>query len=329
MCPVNDFSCFQHIFHINVLISRIVILVILIVWAGLYQLGIQRNHAGFKKVERCAATETNHRYDDTTRENIWLHVPGTEWVVADPFLVQYAIRSACYDPPTTGQDPRDQVFSGTYRVAVGSIGPSSWSYWGPRVATWRNDLNLQARPHSITGRRGLDVVVKKKNPASSALLSSSNNPTVSRSHSNAPPSNINPAPALFPAAPPPTPAKPDFFSKLAPETLLEIMQYLPAIELANLRLMARKYAEIPMTHFRDRIPRDMPWAFEVFAQGNISGVLVSSPLPGKKIDYKELYRLVRRTAGTGFGSIKGMRNRKRIWEACVRILELVKEEEKK
>ena len=301
-----------------------------IVWAGLYQLGIQKNHAGFNKIERCAATETNHRYDDTTRENMWLHLPGTEWVVADPFVAQYAIQSACYDPPATGQDARDQVFSGTYRVAVGSIGAGSWSYWGPRVATWRHDLNLQARPRSIAAKRAVDAVVKKRKIEPSTLPRSSNNHTVLTGHSNAPPSNTNPAPALASAPPSSTPPKRDFFSTVPPETLLHIIQYLPALDLANLRLMSHKYAEIPMNHFRYRIAHDMPWAFEVFQDGNnINGELIPSPLPGKKIDYKEMYRLVRRTAGTGFGAIQGMRNRKRIWEACVRILEVIREEEEK
>ena len=53
------------------------------------------------------------------------------------------------------------------------------------------------------------------------------------------------------------------------------------------------------------------------------------PPAGMEIDYMELYRLMRRMAGPGFDAVLGMRNRRRIWGFCERILEIVEEEKKK
>jgi hypothetical protein len=86
-----------------------------------------------------------------------------------------------------------------------------------------------------------------------------------------------------------------------------------------MRLVSRSFAAIPITRFRDRLFSDMPWAWEVIQD---DGQLIHPPArSGLKIDYKEMYLLVRRTAG--LGSLKAMRNRKRIWEYCERILEVV------
>ena len=101
-----------------------------------------------------------------------------------------------------------------------------------------------------------------------------------------------------------------------------ILENLPAEDVASLRLVGKRFAEIPMLHFRDRIHREMPWAWELFgADGEIL-----APPAGTAIDYKEMYRLVRRTLGSGLGAIQGMRNRQRIWGYCERILEVIEEE---
>jgi hypothetical protein len=168
-------------------------------WAALYMLGIQKNHAGFKGIKRDPALEINHRYNPAMRENVWAHVPGMEWVAADPFEnIAFSIRPACY----------------------------------------------------------------------------------------------------------PTPLIDNEYSMMT-EAFLE----------------DREVCDVLTTDFRHRIKAEQPWAFEVF----LSNGGIKHPPPGMSIDYEELYRLIQRTAGTGRGSFRGMRNRVRIWGNCVRILEIAEE----
>lgn len=49
-----------------------------ILWGGLCELGMHKNHEGFKNIERDSASDSNHYYLDTRRENSWLHIPATE-----------------------------------------------------------------------------------------------------------------------------------------------------------------------------------------------------------------------------------------------------------
>ena len=298
-----------------------------IVWAGLYELGIQKNHAGFRNITRDGASESNHHYNAVTRENTWMHAPGTEWVVVDPLVrAHYPIQLAYYIPTASDKDPREQVFSGDYRLAVGSVGSGAWNYWGPRIASWRNAMDFKAQTYLPGPKREANVVMKKK-PRLSALPASVDGAGVVAGPSTIPandhdvvtaPSNIF---ASTNSVPDPPIVGRDLFSLVPIEVRIPILHRIPFTELASLRLMSRRFAEIPMTHFRDRLARDMPWAWEVLQE---NGELVAPPA-GMRIDYKEMYRLVRRTVGTGVGAIKAMRNRKRIWEYCERILELIAE----
>jgi hypothetical protein len=310
-------------------------------WAGLYERGMQKNHAGFKSIGRENASEINHHYNDSSRENIWMHVPGTEWVVANPFLARYSILSAYYLPPAQVRDPREQVFSGDYRLAVGSTGPGAWNYWGPRIKTWRNAMNFQANTYSTATKKDVDVVVKNKTRLLAPSTPSTDASVATRSFNNpanaledaAGASNVpaDDTEALVappnPTQNPPSTTAPssgrDLVSTLAAETLIIILNHLSPEDVATLRLASRKFTEIPMTHFRDRLFLDMPWAFEIYQH---NGELRPPP-DGYAVDYKEMYRLVRRTAGTGVGSIRAMQNRKRIWEYCERILNLIEEGE--
>lgn len=311
-----------------------------IVWAGLCELGMHENHAGFEAIKRDHASEINHEINGLLRENTWLHVPGTEWVAIDPFSARYSILSSFYSATPNGPDPLEQVFSGSYRLAVGSVGPGAWNYWGPRVATWQKDMHFQARPFSNMTKKGVDVVMKKKprplaptSAKDTGVHAGTSNPphaylTIAAEPSRPPvDGTVAPAAALLttpantnvnPTSNPSDVGGRDLFSTIAAETLLLIYEYLPPQELAYMRLMSHRFAEIPMTHFRDRIPRDMPWAWEVIQDNG----KVMAPPPGIKIDYKEMYRLVRRTTGTGIAGVRGMRNRKRIWDYCETILEM-------
>jgi hypothetical protein len=306
-------------------------------WTALYELGIQENHSGFKDIARDIASEVNHSYHELRRENIWTHEPDTEWVAANPLSSRYSIRSCYYVPSSTVKDPREQVFCGDYRLDVGSAGPGSLNYWGRRTKTWRDNINLQARPYSTAAKKQTDAVMKKiprllpqPSPTSRAAVAADllNNPasdakSTPRSSPAAKGSQIIAAPSHPPANSASSPIPPqnrDFISPLPAETTVRIFDYLTALEVATMRLVSRRFAEIPMLHFRHRIQRDMPWAWELFGRDK----LLRAPL-GKRIDYKEMFRLVDRTTGTGLGAVPAMRNRKRIWDYCDSILELIAE----
>jgi hypothetical protein len=99
-----------------------------IIWARLHELGIKRHHAGVRSIERDAASNSNHVYRQLHCENICLHLPGTQWVVANPVSVHYSVQSAYYVRTSADKDARQQVFSADYRLEVGSIGPGEKDY---------------------------------------------------------------------------------------------------------------------------------------------------------------------------------------------------------
>jgi hypothetical protein len=132
-----------------------------IVWQGLYELGIQKNHTGFNGIERDPTSEISHQHNDDTREIWWRHTSGTEWMVLNPFSCSIHDSVGLYTPPATGVDPREQVYFRAYRLGVCSIGPGAWKYWGPRVRSLKLNISLKNKP-CLTGiQRNIGFVVKK------------------------------------------------------------------------------------------------------------------------------------------------------------------------
>ncbi|KAH7039482.1 hypothetical protein B0J12DRAFT_762816 [Macrophomina phaseolina] len=90
----------------------------------------------------------------------------------------------------------------------------------------------------------------------------------------------------------------DLFQRLPSELRFEILEYLASKDVANLRLVSGEFRRLPASLFRRFLIEDMPWFLE--ARG----------LPADQVHWFRLYRAAKLYGG----NLKGLKNRKRIWE---------------
>ena len=106
----------------------------------------------------------------------------------------------------------------------------------------------------------------------------------------------------------PTSTATDPFQKLSAELNTIIIAYLSSKDIANLRLAAPAFRQLPNILFKRLLLEDMPWFWEA-QELNVSNT-----------DWHHLYRKVK----FDLVNLKGMRNRKRIWKDVEEILRRVK-----
>ena len=103
----------------------------------------------------------------------------------------------------------------------------------------------------------------------------------------------------------------DPFAELLAEINLMIIDYLPAKDIANLRLCTRAVRQLPNILFRRLLLEEMPWMWEV-KDTDIA-----------KVDWHSFYFRLKFCCP----DLKGLRNRKRIWkdvEEIVRRIEILR-----
>ena len=90
----------------------------------------------------------------------------------------------------------------------------------------------------------------------------------------------------------------DPFGLLSAEITTMILNHLGSNDVANLRLATPVFRQLPTILFRRLILEDMPWLFEV------------KDLDAAKVNWYDCYCTVK----SSWMDLKGLRNRKRIWQ---------------
>ncbi|KAF8246366.1 hypothetical protein K440DRAFT_662131 [Wilcoxina mikolae CBS 423.85] len=99
-------------------------------------------------------------------------------------------------------------------------------------------------------------------------------------------------------------------NRLPLELLVQVLYFLPRKDVVNFRVASRTVAALPLTQgfWRSRFPMDSPWLWE----------FQDPELDNARVDWKRMYQdLVVKDVEPMEPKLRGLRNRKRVWEAVM------------
>ena len=102
----------------------------------------------------------------------------------------------------------------------------------------------------------------------------------------------------------------DPFLSVPTEVTSIVLDYLSSKDIANLRLATRAFRHIPPLQFRRLLLEDMPWMWEV-----------EQVMTGDIADWHQLYSAI----NFNCAGLKGLQNRKRIWNDAEEIVRRIRE----